>query len=149
MFVTIVAGGECIRFSMPSSLESSFIEKRITLCLLSIIEQVSLFFLVLQTSSTYTSSSSSSSSGSPAASPSGTPSGSPGSSPSGSPGSSPSPPGSGGGQCPCTDQTPDTTYSCDQQKKYGKCDSSWMNVSTKDYPNAFCAKTCGRCPSTC
>ncbi|CAL8464429.1 g3964 [Coccomyxa elongata] len=96
----------------------------------------------VSTSSTYSSSSTSSSS---------SPSGSPGSSPSGSPGSSPSPPGSSGGsgQCPCNDQTPDTTYSCDQQKKYGKCDSSWMNVKTDAYPNAFCARTCGRCPSTC
>lgn len=79
-------------------------------------------------------------SGAPSSSPSsGTPSSS-------SPGSSPS---STQGKCPCNDQAPDTTYTCDQQKKYGKCDSSWMSVVSDAYPNAFCARTCGRCPSTC
>ena len=61
---------------------------------------------------------------------------------------SPSPSG-GKGKCPCNDQSPDTTYSCSQQKMYGKCDSSWMSVVSDSYPNAFCAKTCGRCPASC
>lgn len=69
-------------------------------------------------------------------------------SPGSSSGGSPSPSG-GKGKCPCNDQSPDTTYSCSQQKMYGKCDSSWMSVVSDSYPNAFCAKTCGRCPASC
>ena len=53
------------------------------------------------------------------------------------------------GKCPCVDNPPDTTYSCQQQQMYGKCSSSWMSVVTPQYPNAFCAKTCGRCPASC
>ena len=56
---------------------------------------------------------------------------------------------SAGAQCPCKDQQPDTTYSCDQQKAYGKCEISWMRQTSTDYPNGFCAKTCGKCPSQC
>ncbi|CAL5220563.1 g2600 [Coccomyxa viridis] len=82
---------------------------------------------------------------------SGSSSSAPASSPGSSPRGSPSPAGSASssGKCPCSDQSPDTTYSCDQQKKYGKCDSSWMSIVSPQYPNAFCAKSCGRCPSSC
>ncbi len=52
-------------------------------------------------------------------------------------------------QCPCKDASPDTTYSCDQQKAYGKCDVGWMRQASADFPNGFCAKTCGKCPSQC
>eukprot|EP01026_Neomeris_dumetosa_P000149 TRINITY_DN10036_c0_g1_i7.p1 TRINITY_DN10036_c0_g1~~TRINITY_DN10036_c0_g1_i7.p1 ORF type:complete len:319 (-),score=9.96 TRINITY_DN10036_c0_g1_i7:224-1087(-) len=39
----------------------------------------------------------------------------------------------------CTDFSPDDEYSCSDQKKFGKCDMSWMIVG------GFCQKTCGRC----
>ena len=54
-----------------------------------------------------------------------------------------------GAQCPCKDSSPDTSYTCDQQKAFGKCDVGWMRQASVDFPNGFCAKTCGKCPSQC
>jgi len=58
------------------------------------------------------------------------------SSPSTSPSqSSPSPEGD------CTDVAPPGSYSCAQQKQFGKCNESFMTAGN------FCASTCGRCSS--
>ncbi|GAB4816654.1 hypothetical protein N2152v2_003700 [Parachlorella kessleri] len=39
----------------------------------------------------------------------------------------------------CTDVAPDSRYTCEQQKGWGKCSSGWM-IAGK-----YCARTCGRC----
>eukprot|EP01026_Neomeris_dumetosa_P022436 TRINITY_DN1932_c0_g2_i2.p3 TRINITY_DN1932_c0_g2~~TRINITY_DN1932_c0_g2_i2.p3 ORF type:complete len:268 (-),score=31.37 TRINITY_DN1932_c0_g2_i2:343-1059(-) len=39
----------------------------------------------------------------------------------------------------CTDISPDKTYTCADQQRFGKCNSAWM-VS-----GGFCARSCGRC----
>lgn len=55
-----------------------------------------------------------------------------GSSPSPSPSPSPS---------SCTDTAPDTNYTCQQQKNFGKCSKPWMD--------GYCCKTCFNCDSKC
>eukprot|EP01026_Neomeris_dumetosa_P077389 TRINITY_DN8351_c0_g1_i2.p1 TRINITY_DN8351_c0_g1~~TRINITY_DN8351_c0_g1_i2.p1 ORF type:complete len:222 (-),score=17.85 TRINITY_DN8351_c0_g1_i2:35-700(-) len=39
----------------------------------------------------------------------------------------------------CDDTPPDWDYTCQEQKRYGKCDADFMLVRN------YCAKTCGRC----
>jgi hypothetical protein len=53
----------------------------------------------------------------------------------------PPPPGAvpPGTRAACTDQPPNSQYTCAQQKQWGKCSASWMTSGN------FCAKTCGRC----
>eukprot|EP01026_Neomeris_dumetosa_P053226 TRINITY_DN4750_c0_g2_i1.p1 TRINITY_DN4750_c0_g2~~TRINITY_DN4750_c0_g2_i1.p1 ORF type:complete len:483 (-),score=119.79 TRINITY_DN4750_c0_g2_i1:520-1968(-) len=41
----------------------------------------------------------------------------------------------------CTDVTPDNTYTCAQQKEFGKCSSKFM------IDGGFCQQTCGTCPA--
>jgi hypothetical protein len=39
----------------------------------------------------------------------------------------------------CTDKVPGTQYTCAQQKKFGKCQESWMLKGN------YCGATCGHC----
>ncbi|GAB4818174.1 hypothetical protein N2152v2_005220 [Parachlorella kessleri] len=52
--------------------------------------------------------------------------------PGATPTASPAPP-------PCTDTPPDSRYTCEQQKGWGKCDAGFMLAGN------HCAATCGRC----
>lgn len=41
--------------------------------------------------------------------------------------------------CSCTDTQPDSTYTCAQQKAFGKCSTAFVGGK------GFCQTTCGRC----
>lgn len=41
----------------------------------------------------------------------------------------------------CEDVPAPGAYTCAQQAQWGKCDEAWMS--------SYCAKTCGRCDSSC
>ncbi|GMH32485.1 hypothetical protein BSKO_00319 [Bryopsis sp. KO-2023] len=45
---------------------------------------------------------------------------------------------------PCTDVKPPGTYTCSQQRDFGKCNAVWM-MNTSKVAEGFCETTCGRC----
>eukprot|EP01023_Acetabularia_acetabulum_P050995 TRINITY_DN557_c3_g1_i1.p1 TRINITY_DN557_c3_g1~~TRINITY_DN557_c3_g1_i1.p1 ORF type:complete len:547 (+),score=111.69 TRINITY_DN557_c3_g1_i1:142-1641(+) len=47
--------------------------------------------------------------------------------------------------CACDDLPPNQASTCEQQKRWGKCERNWMKAPRSSAPNGFCATTCGRC----
>eukprot|EP01025_Chloroclados_australasicus_P027381 TRINITY_DN2716_c4_g1_i1.p2 TRINITY_DN2716_c4_g1~~TRINITY_DN2716_c4_g1_i1.p2 ORF type:complete len:481 (-),score=73.43 TRINITY_DN2716_c4_g1_i1:112-1554(-) len=47
------------------------------------------------------------------------------------------------GSCPCEDIQADVEYTCEQQRKFGKCNEQYM------IDKRFCDATCDRCPEEC
>eukprot|EP00210_Caulerpa_lentillifera_P003877 g3704.t1 len=49
--------------------------------------------------------------------------------------------------CNCTDLSPPSEegYTCEEQRNFGKCTSSWMRASQPNAPEGFCQYTCGFC----
>eukprot|EP01024_Parvocaulis_polyphysoides_P031660 TRINITY_DN28532_c0_g1_i4.p1 TRINITY_DN28532_c0_g1~~TRINITY_DN28532_c0_g1_i4.p1 ORF type:complete len:517 (+),score=75.33 TRINITY_DN28532_c0_g1_i4:186-1736(+) len=47
--------------------------------------------------------------------------------------------------CTCDDIPTSAFESCEDQRRWGKCERGWMKAPRASAPNGFCATTCGRC----